>query len=303
MKSQPRGLREILKIFVTFASFDGLRGKALGRREAFPLDLNPVPIHAFNPGPMTGDGNWTWLIPGRVPTLVDAGTGDPRHVGAVREALAGVALAQVIVTHAHVDHISGVAALAGTFPAARFCKMPWTDRDGRWPAPWEPLRDGDRIDAGETKLLVVHTPGHAPDHLCFWHEETRTVFSGDLAVKGTTVYIPSRLQGDLAAYLASLQRVLDLRPERLLPAHGPPIDNPADVLRAYIEHRLEREAQVLDALRAGDRDPGSIVRRVYRGLKDSFVPLAEESVEAHLVKLEREGRVRRDGDAWHIIEP
>ena len=264
--------------------------------------MNPVPIHAFNPGPMTGDGNWTWLIQGPVPTLVDAGTGDPRHIAAVREALGGARLAQVIVTHAHVDHVSGVTALAAAFPHTRFRKMPWAGRDDRWPAPWEPLADEDRIDAGDTSLLAVHTPGHAPDHLCFWHEETRTVFSGDLAVKGTTVYIPARLQGDLAAYLSSLQRILDLRPARLLPAHGPAIDDPEAVLRAYIQHRVDREAQVIEALRAGDRDPATIVRRVYRGLKESLVRLAEESVESHLVKLEREGRVRHDANAWHIIE-
>jgi glyoxylase-like metal-dependent hydrolase (beta-lactamase superfamily II) len=252
---------------------------------------------------MTGEGNWTWLIRGRVPTLVDAGTGDPRHLAALEAALGGAPLAQVIVTHGHVDHASGAPALAAAFPDARFRKMPWPGRDGRWPAAWEPLQDGDRVEAGDTSLVAVHTPGHAPDHLCFWHQESRTVFGGDLAVKGTTVYIPSRLQGDLAAYVASLRRVLRLRPLRLLPAHGAIIEDPESVLRGYIEHRLEREAQVLEALRTGHQDAEAIVARVYRGLKGSLVPLAVESVEAHLVKLEREGRARRDGNAWHIIEP
>lgn len=252
---------------------------------------------------MTGEGNWTWLIGGRVPTLVDAGTGDPRHLAALVEALGGAVLAQVIVTHGHVDHASGAPALAAAFPGARFRKMPWPGRDDRWPAPWEPLQDGDRVEAGDTSLVAIHTPGHAPDHLCFWHQDSRTVFGGDLAVKGMTVYIPSRLQGDLAAYLASLRRILDLRPARLLPAHGGIIEDPDAVLRGYIEHRLEREAQVIDALRAGRADPAAIVAHVYRGLKDSLAPLAVESVEAHLVKLEREGRARRDGNAWLIIEP
>src|SRR5688500_1545867 len=151
--------------------------------------------------------------------------------------------------------------------------------------------------------MAVHTPAHAPDHLCFWHPQTRTVFGGDLAVKGTTVWIPSSLHGDLTQYLASLERVIALEPVRLLPGHGPVIDDPVALLRSYIEHRREREAQILEALRAGDTGTAAIVARIYRGLRDPLVPLARESVEAHLLKLEREGRAGRDADAWHIIEP
>jgi glyoxylase-like metal-dependent hydrolase (beta-lactamase superfamily II) len=261
------------------------------------------PIHAFNPGPMTGDGNWTWLIAGAVPTLIDAGTGDPRHVAAIEEALGGAALAQVLVTHAHTDHASGAPALAARWPGARFLKMPWPGRDGKWPVAWRPLAGGDVVLAGDTSLTVVHTPGHAPDHLCFWHGETRALFSGDLAIKGTTVYIPADLLGDLVAYLASLERVIALAPARLLPAHGPVIEEPEKLLRIYIEHRLEREGQVLDALRAGDEHPDAMVTRIYRGIRDSTRPMAREGLLAHLVKLEREGRARRDGEAWHIIEP
>jgi glyoxylase-like metal-dependent hydrolase (beta-lactamase superfamily II) len=263
--------------------------------------VNPVPIHAHNPGPITGDGNWTWVLPGRVPTLIDAGTGDPRHLQAVHEALGLAAVAQVLVTHGHGDHASGAPALAEHFPAARFLKMPWPDRDGKWSVAWHPIADGDRIDAGDTTLTALHTPGHSPDHLCFWHAETRTLFCGDLAIRGTTVWIPTHLQGDLAAYLASLERVLELNPARMMPAHGPVIDEPAALLRSYLEHRREREDQILAALGAGVATPAAIVTRVYAGLKASLAPLAEESVKAHLVKLEREGRVRGEGDMWTLI--
>ena len=265
--------------------------------------LSPISLHAFNPGPMTGAGNWTWLIPGRVPTLIDAGTGDPRHLDAISDALAGARLAQVLVTHAHVDHASGVVALAERFPGAHFFKMPWPERDSRWPAPWQPIVDGQIIEAGDEQLRAVHTPGHAPDHVCFWHEESRSLFSGDLAVKGTTVYIPPNLRGDLADYLASLERVRALRPSRLLPGHGPVIDDPETVLLGYLEHRREREEQIVNALRSGDATPDALVPLIYRGLKENLFQVARETVLAHLLKLEREGRAGRREHWWHIIEP
>jgi len=275
--------------------------------------LNAVPVFAFNPGPITGEGNWTWFIPGRVPTLIDAGTGEAAHLDAVHHALSGerirppegghhVQLQQVLVTHGHIDHASGAPALQQRFGVTRFCKLPWTERDAKWQVEWTPVHDGEVITAGDTQLIAIHTPGHAPDHLCFWHEDSRTVFCGDLAIKGTSVWIPAHLGGDLAAYLASLARILALNPERMLPAHGPVIDDPVPLLRGYIEHRLEREEQVIAALRAGDRTPEAIVGRVYRGMKESLVPLARESVAAHLQKLKQDGRARIDQEAWTMID-
>ena len=265
------------------------------------LPVNPTPLHAHNPGPYTGDGNWTWLLGGRVPTLVDAGSGVARHLDDVEEALGGARLAQVLVTHAHQDHASGAPAIAQRFPGARFLKFPWPERDAAWPVPWEPLADGQVVEAGDTSLVTVHTPGHAPDHVAFWHEESRSLFGGDLAIKGNTVWIPARLSGDLTQYLASLERVLALRPARVLPAHGGVIDDPEPLLRNYIAHRHERERQIVAALHAGDTTPDAIVGRLYRGLRDAMIPLARESVVAHLNKLERDGRARRVDDAWIII--
>jgi glyoxylase-like metal-dependent hydrolase (beta-lactamase superfamily II) len=251
---------------------------------------------------MTGAGNWTWLIPGRVPTLIDAGPGDARHVDAVAAALGGTGLSQVLVTHGHTDHAAGASALAERMPQARFHKMPWPGRDHMYPVSWLPLADNDVVEAGDTSLRTLHTPGHAPDHVCFFHEETRSVFCGDLLQRGGTIWIPGNEHGDLAAYIASLERVLALEPTRVFPAHGGVIDEPVRLLRSYIDHRREREEQVLDALRQGDSTPEAMTTRIYRGLKETVVPLARESVTAHLRKLEREGRARHEGDAWHIIE-
>jgi glyoxylase-like metal-dependent hydrolase (beta-lactamase superfamily II) len=252
---------------------------------------------------MTGEGNWTWLLAGRVPTLIDAGVGDVRHLDAVEQALEGSALSQVVVTHGHSDHASGAVAVRDRWPGARFFKMPWPARDDRWPVPWTPMADGDAIEAGDTALTVVHTPGHAPDHVCLWHAGSRTLFGGDLAIEGTTVFIPANAGGDAAAYQRSLEHVLELNPRCILPAHGPVIDDPNTLVTAYIRHRRQRESQIIEALRQGDVEPGSIVARIYKGLNETLLTRARETVIAHLRKLEREGRVASADDTWHIIEP
>jgi len=249
---------------------------------------------------MTGPGNTTWLIPGRVPTLVDAGTGDPRHLDALEAALAGSRLAQVLVTHSHVDHASGAAAIAQRMPHVRFLKMPWPEHDVSWRVRWEALGDGDDVPAGDAVVSAVHTPGHSPDHLCFWSQESRLLFCGDLAWKGSTVVIPPSHGGDVSAYLASLERVLALAPARMLPAHGPVIDQPAELLREYIEHRHVREQQVLNEIRVGVSNVDEIVSRIYPTLTAPLVPMARESVLAHLIKLERDGQVSREHDRWRL---
>jgi glyoxylase-like metal-dependent hydrolase (beta-lactamase superfamily II) len=263
--------------------------------------MDPIPIHAHNPGPITGDGNWTYLLTGRVPTLIDAGTGDARHLDGVVEALGGARLAQVLVTHAHGDHASGALAVRDRFPGVRFRKMPWPGRDAKWPVDWDPIVPGERIQAGDALLTAVHTPGHAPDHLCLWDEAPRVLYCGDLAQSGNSVWIPFDLRGDLADYLDSLALVLDMRPARLLPSHGPVIEAPEPLLRRYIEHRLARERQIVDVMRDGASTPEEITRIVYAALPEKMQSMAKQGVLSHLAKLAREGRVRLDGDAWNIM--
>jgi glyoxylase-like metal-dependent hydrolase (beta-lactamase superfamily II) len=264
--------------------------------------LKIVTLLANNAGPYTGrTGNNTYLLPGREPTLIDAGVGDAAHIDAISAALGDSPLARVIVTHAHSDHASGVEQIAARWPSARFFKMPWPDRDVRYPARWEALADRDRVPAGDDELVVVHTPGHAPDHICLWHEPGRLLFSGDLVVKGITVVIPGGRGGSVSAYLRSLEHLLFLNPASLLPAHGPAIYEVEKIVREYIDHRNDRERQIVSALAGGARTPDEIVSLLYPFIHPALRGAARESVLAHLLKLQEEGTACEAGGKWATI--
>ena len=226
--------------------------------------VTPRLILAGNPSAWTGpSGNNTWLLPGPEPALVDAGVGRPEHVDAIARALDGVPLARVLITHSHSDHVAGLPALQARWPGLRVCP------------PHEP----------DPRLEIVPTPGHAPDHLCFFDRESSDLYCGDLARLGGTIVIPSRKGGDLRGYLDSLRLVRDLAPRRMLPGHGPIIEDPIALIESYLAHRAERERQIVDAMAAGATSVAEIVARVYPELPDSLRRAAEETVEAHLRKL------------------
>jgi hydroxyacylglutathione hydrolase len=242
-------------------------------------------LPAGNPGPLTGRGNNTWLLDGPEPTLVDAGVGAPSHLDALARVLDGRPLARVLVTHGHRDHAAGLPALSARWPAVESCKWPVEGESG-----WRALADGQRVRAGETELVVVHTPGHAPDHVCFWDEAAGDLYAGDMVVKGTTVMIPAGRGGNLRDYLRSLDRIAALRPARVFPGHGPVIEHPLDLIAEYIEHRRMREAQVLACLADGLTDPDAIVARIYPDLASEVRPAARLTVEAHLEKLREDNQ-------------
>jgi glyoxylase-like metal-dependent hydrolase (beta-lactamase superfamily II) len=248
-------------------------------------------IPAGNPSPWTGpEGNNTYLLTGAVPTLIDAGVGQPAHIDAVGNALGGSALAQILITHSHPDHARGVPALISRWPGALVRNL----------AP-DTCVDHELIPAGDTTLRAIQTPGHAPDHFCFLDEATRDVYCGDLARLGGTIVVPASAGGSLVQYLDSLRRIRALSPGRLLPGHGPVIDDPVILIDKYLEHRAEREAQVLDALRSGASSVDALVQRIYTNLHPTVVRAAADSMLAHLIKLRDEGRVtERDGE-WREV--
>lgn len=248
-------------------------------------------LRAANPSPMTLDGTNTYLIDagdGRA-LVIDPGPALPAHIAAIVEAAqrANLAIAAIAVTHGHPDHAPGAALLAGqtrapvyAHPAARFPH----DRA---------LADGERIRLGGTGLLAVHAPGHARDHLVFWLDDERTLFTGDVVIGlGTVVIAPPG--GDMRVYQATLDRLRSEfeNAQRIEGGHGESVLDPLAKLDEYIAHRKSRERELLEALQSGQQTIPAIVESVYRNVPQALWPAAARQVLAYLIALEREGRIR-----------
>ena len=250
---------------------------------------------------MTGRGTNAYLLPGARPTLIDAPEASDAFVERVAQALEteqpGASLSQVLVTHFHRDHVDGVEALARRWPAVTIAKVPHP-ADAKHQVTWTPLKDGELVAAGDGTLWVLHTPGHAPDHVALLDMRSSILFCGDLLVNGGTVAISPTGGGDLALYIRSLRRLLEDQPRRIYPGHGPPVDNPGALIRAYIAHRLAREHQILEELTTSPGTVDDLTTRVYPDVGPELRDTARENMRAHLLKLQADGRASETSGEW-----
>lgn len=278
------------------------------------LSSRVLRITAPNAGPMTGPGTNSYLVAapasGATPrawTVIDPGPADDAHTAALLAAAheGGGRIERIVVTHTHRDHSPGAAALArasGAPVLGRVALHPQWQDDGF--APQRELRHGEHIALGsDATLRVIHTPGHASNHLCFLLEQEKLLFTGDHVMQGSTVVI-NPPDGDMAAYLHALQALLDEDLDWLAPGHGFLVAEPHAVLRALIAHRMSREAKVVDALGVLSPAPmDALLARVYAEVPAALHALARRSLLAHLLKLRAEGRAAEDGGCWSIVRP
>jgi glyoxylase-like metal-dependent hydrolase (beta-lactamase superfamily II) len=245
--------------------------------------LRIVRVLAPNPSVYTLEGTNTWVVGAGPSIVIDPGPDDAAHHDEVLRAAAPVAW--VLVTHDHEDHSEGASAFAQRAAAPLYA---WR-LDGA-----TRLKDRQRFAVPGAELIAIHTPGHSADHVVFFAVDDAALFTGDAVVgRGTSFIDPP--EGDLSKYLTSLERMRELRPRVIYPGHGPVVPDADAKLREYIEHRAERERQIVAALDAGHTTVEALVVRIYADYPADVHALAARSVMAHLLKLEREGRARKTG--------
>jgi glyoxylase-like metal-dependent hydrolase (beta-lactamase superfamily II) len=212
--------------------------------------------------------------------VIDPGPEDDAHLAAIERRLAGATIGVVLVTHSHPDHLPLAERLAAPHHAAV----------RRYPE----LADGDVVRVGTLNVTALHTPGHSADHLCFWLAGDRTVFTGDL-ILGRGSSMVTYPEGDVAAYLHSLDKLAALHPRMLFPGHWDPVDDAMGKIEEYRAHRVEREAQILAEVRRGGGSARELTTRVYGELDEKLMVAAEMTLRAHLKKLVDDGAIRSVG--------
>lgn len=265
-----------------------------------------VRVIADNPGPFTYTGTGVYIVgAGDSVCVIDPGPTTPNHVTAIDKALEGKSVSHVLVTHHHIDHSPLAAPLAakhgcnvygyGTQPVApQGGEIRLEAGDDLSFKPDFEIRDGHRFEGPDWTITAVHTPGHTSNHLCFALTEENTLFSGD-HIMGWSTSVVSPPDGDMGDYLASLNRVLDMDFDIIRPTHGPAITEVRTFVQAYIDHRLAREAQIINAIDSGLTCIGDIVASLYKDVDKRLHPAAAHSVLSHLIHMRKTGRVVATG--------
>ena len=266
---------------------------------AVPLLHNVQRLTAPNPGYMTGPGTNSYLVggPGNW-AVIDPGPDDERHVRRIAECV-GDGLKYILCTHAHPDHSPGAAILKRLTGAPILGAPSGPHFRSEWQfTPDRTLEDGERLELGDSTLRVLHTPGHASNHLCFLLEEDALLFSGDHINNGSTVVIDPP-DGNMSDYLRALHRLLDENIDYILPAHGWVLGPAHAAIRHLIAHRMTREAKVLGAVRRAKSAPlGQLLPIVYDDVRPALHAVATRSLLAHLQKLEQDGLVKHADERW-----
>ena len=266
-------------------------------------------VLAHNPSAFTYYGTQTYLIGDDEVAVIDPGPDLPEHLEALKEAIAARPVVAIMCTHTHRDHSPAARPLAemtgapiiGCAPLALETVGPRADAafDGDY-QPDRVLSDAEVLEVDGKPVTAVATPGHTSNHLCFAYEGA--LLTGDHVMGwSTTVVVPP--DGDMADYMASLDK-LRRRDDRIYyPAHGPPVTNPAQYVRHLVGHRMQREKQILTLVSEKPRPIPDIVANAYPGLDPRLVIAAGGSVLAHLVDLEKRGLVERAGESWTAVSP
>lgn len=258
-------------------------------------------VVARNPGPFTYLGTGTYIVGRGLVAVIDPGPDDPAHLQALLAATAGERVAEILVTHSHLDHAPLARPLAAaTGAVVRGLPSPGAvqtseESDDAGFVPDAPVADGERIAGPGWTLQAMLTPGHASNHVAYALAEENALFSGD-HVMGWSTTVISPPDGDMTDYLASLEAVAARGFSTLWPTHGPPVRETGPFLAAYRAHRLERERQILGELAAGRDRIAAMVAVLYASAPPGLHPAAAHSVWAHLIKLVREGRVTCEGE-------
>lgn len=258
-----------------------------------PSALSPLVrrIVAPNPGPFTGPGTNTYLVGIDEVAVIDPGPDDAGHINAIIGASMKERVRWVLLTHTHPDHAPGTKRLVKETGAEvlAFTKKP---KDGDV-IPDRTIGEGAVIDGTEFGLVVLHTPGHAPDHLCFYLEEERVLFTGDTVLDGMFSVVSPQRGGDMSQYVESLERIEKIRLSKLCPGHGDVIEDPKARVREYIDHRQAREDQIFKLVKKQPTKVPDLVAAIYTGddLPPELIEAASWQVYAHLVKLKKAGKV------------